>query len=90
MSQPQWQQSSTVSKRYVIRDLLGTGEHGCCAGLDLGARERFLASIDQLASSNRMPGLVFVTHHIEEIMPSFQNLLILQKAADYGQGVASR
>ncbi len=51
-----------------------------CAGLDPGARERFLASVERLASSDTAPSLVLVTHHIEEIMPSFANTLVMRSA----------
>ncbi|MCO6454156.1 MAG: ATP-binding cassette domain-containing protein [Pirellulaceae bacterium] len=51
-----------------------------CAGLDPGARERFLESLERLASGNTAASLVLVTHHIEEIMPSFQNTLAMRTA----------
>jgi iron complex transport system ATP-binding protein len=51
-----------------------------CAGLDPVAREKFLCFIDQLARrrSPRPPGLVLVTHHVEEIMPAFTHALLLR------------
>ncbi len=49
-----------------------------CAGLDPVARERFLTDIRQLAAGKNAPGLIFVTHHIEEILPEFTNLLALR------------
>lgn len=48
-----------------------------CAGLDPGSRERVLASIDQLARRPEAPSLVLVTHHLEEIMPSLGNILVM-------------
>ena len=49
-----------------------------CAGLDPGARETFLKSLQELA--HRLPslGLVIVTHHIEEIVPAFDKVLVLK------------
>jgi iron complex transport system ATP-binding protein len=41
------------------------------AGLDLGARERLLVQLAQLASDGGSPPLVLVTHHCEEIPPGF-------------------
>ena len=48
-----------------------------CAGLDPVARVDFLAGVERLARSPRAPTLVFVTHHVEEIMPAFTHVLIL-------------
>ena len=49
-----------------------------CAGLDPVARERFLEFLDRLARRRRTPGLVFVTHHVEEILPCFNKALVLR------------
>jgi iron complex transport system ATP-binding protein len=50
-----------------------------CAGLDPGGREKLVASIQNLATSQRETGLVLVTQHIEEIMPIFENVLALSE-----------
>lgn len=49
-----------------------------CAGLDLPGREVLLETIDTLAADNGQTTLVMVTHHIEEITPSFTHVLILK------------
>ncbi len=49
-----------------------------CAGLDPAAREHFLQFLQQLGQSRNAPTLVLVTHHVEEIMPVFSHVLILQ------------
>jgi iron complex transport system ATP-binding protein len=49
-----------------------------CAGLDPVAREHFLQFLQRLARSRKPPTLVFVTHHLEEIMPVFSHVLILR------------
>ncbi len=49
-----------------------------CAGLDPIAREKFLDDISKLARKKRGPALVFVTHHIEEILPEFTHVLALR------------
>jgi iron complex transport system ATP-binding protein len=49
-----------------------------CAGLDPVAREAFLANLSKLARSRRGPGLVLVTHHVEEIVPGFTHALLLR------------
>lgn len=48
-----------------------------CAGLDLAARESFLELLSDLAVGEQAPTMVFVTHHIEEIVPSFTHVLAL-------------
>ncbi len=48
-----------------------------CAGLDPVARERFLDFMERLISSKTAPALLFVTHHVEEILPSLTHALLL-------------
>jgi iron complex transport system ATP-binding protein len=50
-----------------------------CAGLDPGARETFLASLQRVGLQKEAPTLVYVTHHIEEIMPVFKKTLIVKE-----------
>ena len=49
-----------------------------CAGLDPAAREHFLQFIQRLGQKKNAPTLVFVTHHVEEVMPIFSHALILK------------
>jgi iron complex transport system ATP-binding protein len=49
-----------------------------CAGMDPGARENFLASLQKLGKQKKAPSLIYVTHHIEEILPLFKKTLILK------------
>src|SRR5262249_55204078 len=49
-----------------------------CAGLDPAAREHFLQFLERLGNQRRSPTLVFVTHHVEEIMPIFSHVLVLR------------
>jgi iron complex transport system ATP-binding protein len=49
-----------------------------CAGMDPGARENFLASLGELATQKKIPSLIYVTHHIEEILPLFRHALVLK------------
>lgn len=44
------------------------------AGLDLGGREELVAELDELAGER---AIVLVTHHVEEIPPSFTHALLL-------------
>jgi iron complex transport system ATP-binding protein len=61
-----------------------------CAGLDPAAREQFLQFIQRLGSQKNAPTLVFVTHHVEEIMPVFSHVLILQKGKILAAGKKSK
>jgi iron complex transport system ATP-binding protein len=47
------------------------------AGLDLGARESLIDSLDTLAADDRLGGIVLVSHHLEEIPASFGHALVL-------------
>ena len=48
------------------------------ASLDLGARERLLHLLSGYASSPYSPGMIMVTHHVEEIPPGFSHVLLLR------------
>lgn len=60
-----------------------------CSGLDPVARERFLESLDRLAARRSAPGLVLVTHHVEEITPAFTHALILSRGRVVADGPIS-
>ena len=49
-----------------------------CAGMDPGAREKFLASLRKVGAQKKIPALIYVTHHIEEILPLFRHTLVLR------------
>ncbi len=49
-----------------------------CAGLDPVARERFLDFLGRLGKKLDAPTLVFVTHHVEEIIDVFTHVLLLR------------
>lgn len=57
-----------------------------CTGLDVLAREQVLAMIDDIAKQENAPTLIYVTHHIEEILPCFTNTLLLKKGEVYASG----
>lgn len=48
------------------------------ASLDLGARERLLRLLSGYAESPYSPGMIMVTHHVEEIPPGFTHVLLLR------------
>jgi iron complex transport system ATP-binding protein len=61
-----------------------------CSGLDPVARERFLQFLGRLASSDKTPNLVFVTHHVEEILPCFNKALVLRQGEILLQGAIGK
>ncbi len=48
-----------------------------CTGLDIAARESFLADIAALTRNNPDLHLVFVTHHTEELLPFITHAMLL-------------
>ena len=64
-------------------DLLLLDEPG--TGLDLGARESLISSLAGMAGDRRGFTVILVTHHVEEIPPGFDRMLILAE----GRVVAS-
>ncbi|WP_375003687.1 ABC transporter ATP-binding protein [Aeromicrobium sp. CTD01-1L150] len=75
----------TLIARALMTDpeLLLLDEPG--AGLDLGAREDLLMSLDVLSTAPGAPVLVMVSHHVEEIPEGFTHVLMLRE----GQVVAA-
>jgi iron complex transport system ATP-binding protein len=49
-----------------------------CFGLDISARESLLAEIWKLAAGADSPTILYVTHHVEEILPIFTHVLLLK------------
>ena len=56
------------------------------SGLDLGARERLIDSLVSLAGAGNAPPIVLVTHHVEEIPPGFEHVLVLAGGRAIGAG----
>lgn len=61
-----------------------------CTGLDLLSREQVLAMIQQIAQQEQGPTLIYVTHHIEEIMPCFSHVLLLREGKIYRAGTTEQ
>lgn len=49
-----------------------------CTGLDVSAREQLLGTLAKMATQPDMPTLIYVTHHVEEILPLFTHALLLR------------
>lgn len=60
-----------------------------CAGMDPGAREIFLAGLTKLGRQKEVPSLIYITHHIEEILPLFKKTLILKEGKVVNSGRTS-
>lgn len=57
-----------------------------CTGLDLISREQVLVMIEHITKQSNAPTLIYVTHHIEEILPCFTHTLLLRAGEIYKAG----
>jgi iron complex transport system ATP-binding protein len=57
-----------------------------CVGLDPNARENVLETVQRLSLQRDEPTLILVTHHTEEIIPAFSNVLVLRSGRVLAQG----
>jgi iron complex transport system ATP-binding protein len=63
----------------------------CTSGLDLPTRETVLTTLESLHRTPSPPALVMVTHHLEELLPRIQNVLLLNRAGKcVAQGIPSK
>jgi iron complex transport system ATP-binding protein len=56
------------------------------AGLDLAGREDLVERLEILAADAMAPGLVLITHHVEEIPPGFSHALVIAKGRIVASG----
>ncbi|GAB3057183.1 ABC transporter ATP-binding protein [Virgibacillus ainsalahensis] len=81
-------------KILIARGLMGEPEllilDEPTSGLDFISREELLVAIDQLATQKDAPTIIFVTHHIEEILPVFSHTLLLRQGTVYNMGERTR
>ena len=57
-----------------------------CTGLDIFARETFLNLVEQIGNAIDPPTLIYVSHHIEEILPIFRHTLLLKNGEVHSSG----
>ncbi|MDU5510937.1 ABC transporter ATP-binding protein [Enterococcus gilvus] len=57
-----------------------------CNGLDLFAREDLLARIERMKQAADAPSLLYVTHHMEEILPILTHVLMIRNGEIVQQG----
>ncbi|MDQ0156640.1 ABC transporter ATP-binding protein [Robertmurraya andreesenii] len=55
-------------------------------GLDFIAREKLLETVENICQSKNGPNLIYVTHHVEEILPVFSKTLLLRKGKVFAAG----
>ena len=55
-------------------------------GLDFIAREELLESIENIAKKPDAPTIIYVTHHVEEILPVFNKTLLLKDGEVFASG----
>jgi iron complex transport system ATP-binding protein len=57
-----------------------------CNGLDFFSREALLDSVRQLSESPASPNLLYVTHHIEEILPMYTHTILIRRGTVFAKG----
>ena len=49
-----------------------------CTGLDVFAREQLLAMVSSVVAGPNAPTIIYVTHHVEEILPCFTKTMLIK------------
>ncbi len=57
-----------------------------CTGLDIFARESFLALIELISIAQNAPTLLYVSHHLEEILSVFNHTMLLKQGSIHSSG----
>lgn len=77
-------------KLLIARALMASPEllilDEACNGLDFLSRESLLRSIADLTRQEGAPTLLYVTHHVEEILPEFTHALLLRRGTVFAAG----
>ena len=61
-----------------------------CTRLDLLSREHLLQYIEKIAKDPDGPTLIYVTHHVEEILPCFTKTLFLRNGEVFANGESKK
>lgn len=59
-----------------------------CNGLDIIMREHLLDLINDLSMQKDCPTMIYVTHHVEEVLPCFSHTLLLKNGEVFDQGLS--
>ena len=86
----QGEQQKILLARSLIIDPLAIILDEPCSSLDPGAREQFLDTLQTLLQSKGAPAVILVTHHIEEIVPGLDRVLVLHRGKIVKQGVTKK
>lgn len=57
-----------------------------CTGLDIFARENFLSLIELISIAQNAPSLLYVSHHLEEILSIFNHTMLLKQGSIHSSG----
>lgn len=57
-----------------------------CAGLDPVSRQRFLQYLQDMFSRRSAPGLILITHHIDELIPEITHVMMMKKGKVFAEG----
>ncbi|MFE4351697.1 ABC transporter ATP-binding protein [Peribacillus butanolivorans] len=57
-----------------------------CNGLDIYSKEELLTTIEDLTAASNGPTILYVTHHIEEIVPSITHALLINSGNVIAKG----
>ena len=82
----QGEQQKILLARAMIIDPLAIILDEPCSSLDPGSREQFLDTLQTLLQNRDAPSVILVTHHVEEIVPGLENLLVLHRGRIVKQG----
>ena len=82
----QGEQQKILLARSLIIDPLAIILDEPCSSLDPGSREQFLDTLQTLLNSTTAPAVILVTHHIEEIVPGLDQVLVLHRGKIVKQG----
>ena len=75
----QGEQQKILLARALIIDPLAIILDEPCSSLDPGSREQFLETLQGLLQQRDSPAVILVTHHVEEIVPGVDNVLVLHR-----------
>lgn len=82
----QGEQQKILLARAMIIDPLAIILDEPCSSLDPGSREQFLDTLQTLLQSRGAPSVILVTHHVEEIVPGLDSLLVLHRGRIVKEG----
>ena len=57
-----------------------------CTGLDVFARENFLSLVEEIGTKVSAPTILYVSHHLNEILPVFNKIMLLANGKVHSNG----